>query len=402
MASWFRNIMGQIAVNLVFAAALIVYILIVVPYARVERSIRRRRNKKPRIFWGTTAIIAIRFGSLAARLYGYKSDTMVYSVSHINEREDFDYVLDIMARQKGIVHIPFYLLKLLTRRAYAFLWSSLRYDIFQFYFDGGFKLCWLGRRLELPLLRLAGKKIIVVPYGGDARLESRTRKYKYNFCVDCTPDTKTCDEERIRQNLEYFCKYSNIVLGCADLVDDLPRYDGIWLYPIDLSEWQPAPQRQNSETIKIVHATNHRKYKGTRFIISAIDELKSEGYPIELILVERMLNNEAKIIYQQADIIADQFIGGAYAQFAMEGMALGKPVMCYLREELFPYHPEWAECPIVNSNPDNLKQQLIMLINDSQLRQELGQKGIEYVAKYHSLEAFGSQLDKLYRYLWKG
>ena len=53
--------------------------------------------------------------------------------------------------------------------------GGLRYDIFCFYFDGGL----LGEtpfwRVELPLLRLAGKKIVVWPYGGDARLASRTR-----------------------------------------------------------------------------------------------------------------------------------------------------------------------------------------------------------------------------------
>ena len=30
-------------------------------------------------------------------------------------------------------------------------------------------------------------------------------------------------------------------------------------------------------------------------------------------------------------MIADQFLIGAYALFAIEGMALGKPVVCYLK-----------------------------------------------------------------------
>jgi hypothetical protein len=175
----------------------------------------------------------------------------------------------------------------------------------------------------------------------------------------------------------------------------------MWFFPIDLSEWLPVgPPTQKSATVTVVHATNHSKYKGTHFLIAAIEELKSEGYPVELILVEHMSNREAKSIYEQADVIADQFIGCAYALFAIEGMALGKPVMCYLRGDLFQYHPEWAECPIVNTSPDNIKEQLLMLINDSKLRQELGQKGVEYVRKYHSLEAVGSQLDELYEHMW--
>lgn len=386
--------------RLLFALILPPYLLIVVPYARLDRRVRLWRKQKPRIVWGTTPIINIRYGSLAARLYGYKSNTVVYTVSHINQFSDFDYVIDeYVGKWTKLRGLPRRLL--LGASGYlAFLLASLKYDIFHFYFDGGFLWSFAEHRLELPLLHLAGKKIIVMPYGGDARLESETKKHKYNFCLDCTPDYKWCDEKKIRRDLEYFCKHADIVLGCADLVYTLPRYDGIWQYPLDLSEWLPALQREKSDTVRVVHAANHRRYKGTRFLISAIDELKSEGYPVELVLVERMGNREAQKIYEQADIIADQFIGGAYALFAIEGMALGKPVMCYLREDLYPYHPEWAECPIVNTNPDNLKQQLIRLVNDRQLRQELGQRGIEYVRKYHSLEAVGSQLDKFYRHLW--
>ncbi len=395
-----KKVLIWIAQRVMFALALVLYILIAVPYARLERRTRQRKKEKPRILWGTTPIINIRYGSMATRLYGYKSDTVVYSVSHINQGSDFDHVIeDYLSRYMKVGSLLRKAILGLVAPYFIFFWMSLKYDIFHFYFDGGFLWPFGQHRLELPLLHLAGKKIIVLPYGCDARLENKTKCYKYNFCMYCAPPTKVCNETKTRRRLEYFCKYSDIVLGCADLVDCLPRHDGIWQYPIDLSEWPPLPLPDNP-TIKIVHAANHRLLKGTSFLIRVIDELKSEGYPLELVLVERMLNREARKIYEQADIIADQFLGGAYALFSIEGMALGKPVMCYLREELFQFHPEWAECPIVNTSPDNLKQQLIMLINDRQLRQELGRKGIEYVKKYHSLEAVGAMEDKFYRYLW--
>jgi glycosyltransferase involved in cell wall biosynthesis len=219
--------------------------------------------------------------------------------------------------------------------------------------------------------------------------------------MDCTSETKTCVEEQICKRVNYFCKYADVVLGCADLVDTLPRHEGIWLYPIDLSEWQPVPESGARDKVLIVHATNHWKYKGTRHLVKAIDELTTEGYAVELILVEKMSNTEAKKLYEKADIIADQFIGGAYALFAIEGMALGKPVMCYLREDLFNLHPEWYECPLVNTSPVNIKEQLLKLITNRKLRGDLGKKGIDYVKKYHSLESVGSQLDKLYRSIWK-
>jgi hypothetical protein len=404
MLKWIRKILNKIyklAHRIMFALTLVFYILVVVPYARLDKIIRRLKKEKPRICWGITSIINIRYGSMSARLYGYKSDTVVYTVSHINQRSDFDYIIyDSLNRNMGKENWLRTTLISLIASYLVFLWISLKYDIFHFYFDGSYLWPFGEYKLELPLLHLAGKKIIVLPYGGDARLESVTRKHKYNFCMDCTPATKYCDENKIRRRVEYFSKHADLVLGCADMVDTLPRWEGIWQYPLDLSEWPPTPPSPDSKIVKVVHATNHRMYKGTHFLISAIDELKSEGYPVELILVERMDNREARKIYEESDVIADQFIGGAYALFAIEGMALGKPVMCYLREGLYKYHPEWNECPIVNTDPGNIKQQLIRLINDKQLRQELGRRGPEYVKKYHSLESVGAAIDKYYRYLW--
>jgi glycosyltransferase involved in cell wall biosynthesis len=386
---------------LVFSAMLVLYFLIVIPYARLEYILLRRR-RKPRIVWGTTPITNIRYGSLAARRYGYKSDTVVYSISSINQLSDYDFVIDkyFSAKSRLLKRLRAFL-DIIAVQYTTFLWASLKYDIFHFYFDGGFigRLT-IGHRLVLPLLHIAGKKVIVVPYGCEARLESIAKKYKYNFCMYCTEENKTCDEKKTRRYLEHFCKHADIVLGCADLVECFPRYDGMWQYPIELSEWPPADPPTKSEIIKVVHAANHRRLKGTHFLITAIDELKVEGYQVELVIVEKMLTSEAKKIYAQADIIADQFIAGAYALFAIEGMALGKPVICYLNEDWFRYHPEWSECPIVSASPENLKEQLVRLINDSKLRRELGQRGIAYVKKYHSSESVGAELDKLYRCLW--
>jgi len=49
----------------------------------------------------------------------------------------------------------------------VFLWVLRDADIYLSYFDGGFIRGTALRRLELPLLRFAGKRIIVSPYGSD-------------------------------------------------------------------------------------------------------------------------------------------------------------------------------------------------------------------------------------------
>jgi len=386
----------KIAQGITAPTILVVYLLVLVPHARLFR------HKEPRIVWGGTPIINIKYGAMADRLYGYDSDTLVFTQASINQVDDYTFVFDRFLQERnfgrGLVWQAF---MGLVSPYYLFFRAVWNYDIFRFYFDGGFLTYTALAALEPWMLHMAGKKIIVVPYGGDARLETETRRHPVNFCMDCRPEIRECHEGQIRRRVNRLCKQADIVLGCADLVDVLPRYDGLWLYPTDLSQWQPVPARVLPRPVRVVHAPNHRKYKGTQHIIRAVHELRAEGYHVELVLVEKMLTADAKKVYESCDIIADQFIGGAYAQFAMEGMALGKPVMCYLREDLFDVHPEWKECPIVNTSPYNIKEKLRELITDDKLRLELGQRGPAYVRKWHSLEAIGKQDDLMYRRLWK-
>ena len=76
-------------------------------------------------------------------------------------------------------------------------------------------------------------------------------------------------------------------------------------------------------------------------------------------------------------------------------------MLCYLRDDLFQYNPIWNECPIINSNPDNLKEKLKMLIFMSPAeRVDLGRKGRAYVEKYHSTQYVGERMDQIIRKVW--
>jgi glycosyltransferase involved in cell wall biosynthesis len=373
------------------AFALALYALVVVPYSRVHGRWSRWRGHKPRILWAPVPVINISYTARADRLYGYRSETLVYEPYSINRKRDFDHVLE------RAVRLP--LVGLLVPYA-AFLWAGVRYDVFGLFFDGGL----LGRtpwwRAELALLKLAGKRIVVYPYGGDARLASETRKLgRWNAYTEIPPGEEDRDERDVRARLEAFGRHADVILGCADLVEDLPRLDGVFLYPLPTDEW-PAAEAPDDAVVTVVHSPNHPHYKGTRYLLDAVEELKRDGVPIELVLVQGMPNDEARAAYEQADVIADQFLIGAYALFAIEGMALGKPVLCYLNDRFAPHHPEWAECPIVNTSPETIAANLRRLVEDPELRAGLGRRGPPYAEKHHSLRAVGAKLDGVYRELW--
>ena len=297
------------------AAAIALTLVLFVPIGLVGRlrtSRRRRRGERPVIVRGPVPIVSIHYAARADRLRGYRSETIVYGTYRISARGLFDHDL---SRWRSIP-----LLGQLVPYA-AFLWALTRYDLFVFFFDGGLLGETPAWRLEPRLLRVAGKRIVAYPYGGDARLASRTRAIPgWHAYSDVAPGDEDRREADVAERLDVIGRGADAVLGCADLVEDLPRLDGLFSFPIDLDEWQPSPA-PNGDVVRVVHAPNHPHYKGTRYVEEAVALLQAEGEPVELVLVQGVPGDEARRLYEQADIVVDQLLIGAYAQFAIECMA---------------------------------------------------------------------------------
>jgi hypothetical protein len=278
----------------------------------------------------------------------------------------------------------------------------LRYDIFQLYFDGGFLNRTIGKRLEMPLLKLLGKKIIVSAFGADVRVERTTRALgPYNCCMDCTQRLVACicDERLAARNLAHVRRYADVMLSMGDMTEYTPgSRNDVFYWAIDLKKWPFVGVSPASRPVKVLHAPNHPQFKGTRFLVDVITRLQAEGYPVELMLVDKLQNDDAMELYKQADIVADQFLIGWHGNFAVEAMALGKPVIAYIRKP-GAYLPAGVECPIVSADPDRLREVLIRLVEDPQLRIDLGIKGRRYVEEVFSLERVGQRMDQCYRRL---
>ena len=72
------------------------------------------------------------------------------------------------------------------------------------------------------------------------------------------------------------------------------------------------------------------------------------------------------------DIIIDQLIVGWYGVLSIEGMCMGKPVMCYIQQDLSEIYPK---LPILNTNPNSIRMDLIKLIENPEYRIKLGNQG---------------------------
>ena len=378
---------------LLVAPTVFILFFVFLPFLWVSKFIRKELlNQKPRIIYGPYQIIHVSIDNGGDRVLGYISDSLVYDTSYITKK--FTFNLEKYFKNPFISPWIPYL---------VFLWVSIKYDIFQFYYRGGFLLKRPGYQLELPLLCLAGKGIIFRAHGSDVRQEDITRKLgKYNAYTDYSHKEvlemmKKTDEE-VRGDVARALRYGSVCLSMGDMLEYTPgSKNDVFYWGIDLEKVPYVGVRSN-KVVKIVHAPNHRKFKGTRFLEKAVESLKREGLPIELQIIEKVPNKKALELYKKADIIADQFLIGWHGTFAVENMALGKPVICYIRKQS--YFPSWAKCPIVSANPDNLEEKLGELVKSFSLRRRLGKEGRRYVEQVFDLNIVSRRMAEIYSRIW--
>jgi hypothetical protein len=173
---------------------------------------------------------------------------------------------------------------------------------------------------------------------------------------------------------------------------------GAWnlhYWPIDTAKFEHvAVDWRADRPLRIGHAPNHAHFKGTRHLVSAIERLQRRGYPVELVSVTAVANSEVISLFKSCDIVADQFVAGFHGYTALEAMALGKPVLCYLRGQAAVIDP--ANCPMINCSPDTLEDVLKACLGGDFDLTALGRRSRSYIEHYYSLEAVAIRLGTLY------
>ncbi|MEE9372618.1 MAG: glycosyltransferase [Saprospiraceae bacterium] len=337
---------------------------------------------------------------------GFDSKTVMLNYySSINSKDYFDVVLTTKPTLYSKVFSP-------ISAYYWYVKYLLSFDIFHLPCSGFFLGSSILWRLEGPLFRLFGKKIIVIPYGGDFYMYSKIKSPSLQHGLLLSYPKNALNEGAIARKVKYWTRQANIFITCFQL-GGASRWDVLPFNAliINTKEWTSKKHYNKKDGkngfVNIAHTPNHRGFKGTEFLIQAVKELQDEGLLINLILIEKKPNSEVKkILFEDADILAEQFIATAYALSGVEGMATGLPVMSNLDEEiytrLFRRFSYLNECPILSTTPENIKENLKILITNPELRKELGIAGQRYVAKYHSYSTSKYFFGAIYKNIWNG
>ena len=257
---------------------------------------------------------------------------------------------------------------------------------------GGLDLKWAFRQ---------NKAIVIEWVGSDIRnpeVLSGINKY-YKKVLNNGYEYKKTELSNYRNIIQKkFSDVKAIPVACAEMrlwIDKKMFPKTILLYQrINVKDFIPLyPDVKNQKPL-LLHSPSAKYAKGSNIIIPIIEDLKKQ-YDFEFILLHDVTRETVLDLMQKADIFIDQIILGGYGMATMEAMSLGKPVMAYILPEVFEAGLS-QECPIVNSNPDNFKEQLILLLESSQLRHEIGKRSRAFVEKFHDADKIALQLMDIY------
>ena len=109
-------------------------------------------------------------------------------------------------------------------------------------------------------------------------------------------------------------------------------------------------------------------------------------------------NREARARYAKADVVLDQLRIGWYGMFAIESMALAKPVVVHLDEEAAAETEEafGLELPLVRADEERVEDVLGELVERRAELPELGRRSREYVERVHAHTAVAQRVLEIY------
>ena len=336
--------------------------------------------------------------SRAERMLGIQSDVVVFKSTWLKYPAD-----------KRLYFEKKHFISRELSRLRFFKQAIEEYDVFHFNFGRSiidYPFSGFFNHIDLPLLKKMGKKIVVTFQGCDARIKSFCIKnFKISACAEC--DVWYCNfilDQFKKKRIQKVLKYADQVFVLnPDLLHVVP--DAEFLpYCADthrLTKLQKNKNKivneENKNTITILHAPTSRAIKGTKYLLQACKKLRENGYNIELQLIEKTSHEKAIRMYLDADIVVDQLLVGWYGAFAVEVMALGKPVICYLREEDLNFLPFKDKIPIINATPFNIYDVLKNIIDEFNNLSRISKLCKRYVRFVHDPIKIAKRVIKAYR-----
>lgn len=340
--------------------------------------------------------------AIALRTVGYEVDTIVYGINKYYDKNRYSYKIRENV-PNCFSHIKY--VRGAIKKLWYYIQSSIYFICFVFryhQFIYVWKTSYLPFHLDLFILRLLGKKVIILHCGSDVRF--RPIQYKVGKQlgqndilrnISLEKRKKYFDEGACFRDTFFYQKVSEwsgaIVLSQRNQATFGRNYH-FARFPI--CRLINTPRRTN-DVVKIVHAPTNSIFKRSDIVKGAIDILNKRCPQLfEFELIEGKSNSYVLDILKRTDIVIDQpsdWIGHLGGEALAAGcVVLGGNNISY--EEGAP-----MDSPVIQfiADAESLANKLQYIIEHKEVRQSIMEQSYYFWEKYYSFDAFNMWFDNL-------
>lgn len=334
---------------------------------------------------------------------GYLVDTIVCGKNKYYQNNKYTYeISDRLPKViQKIKYVRYIIAKFLfyLKSSIYFAWFLFKYDIFVFVWNRSF----LPLHIDLFVLKLLGKKVIMLHCGDDTRFRSIHyhvgQLLGQNDALLNTEDSikhKYLYTEGATFNNAFFfqkvCEWAHTIILSQRNLATFARYYFFSFFPTELLI---RNYKQTNEKVRIIHAPTSAITKRTDVVLKAMDIVEKEcagQYIFELI--QNKPNEYVIETLKNVDIVIDQssdWIG----KLGAEALSAGCVVIGGNNSGYETGAP--SDSPVVSFIVDaqSLADRIIQLIYDKEYRQTLMNQSYDFWEKYYSFDSFNIWFTKI-------
>jgi hypothetical protein len=241
-------------------------------------------------------------------------------------------------------------------------------------------------RREVRAMLAVGLRVAFVSHGSDIRFPSRhAADSRWSPFNDADWALRPTLESVASRNLRVIDEFGlPVFVATPDLLADVPT--ATWLPNIvDVSEWKTSVPVLTSPKLRVLHAPTNPVIKGTALIEPAVLRLQADGL-VDYRLIENVPPTRMRVLYENADVVLDQFRLGIYSTTSIEAMAAGRIVIARLSDDVRRRATATAgmDVPIVQADPDSVADVLRDIADRPGHYAAIAARGPEFVGRMHS------------------
>lgn len=288
-------------------------------------------------------------------------------------------LFNFFKRNKRLYFLPILLpaiLGMVFIHTVVLIYSLFRYDVFILNSQPFFTF------QELAILKLFGKKVIIVFLGTESRPVYLSGNVIFGrYITSKGYQLKRCftDARSQAKRIALIEKYADYVINHPPtaLFQKKPYIGWFHMgFPNDDPKSTDRISENTSRIVRVLHAPSNSVSKGSEKIERIVENLRNGGLPVEFVKLQNVPNEKVIQEIQKCDLVVDELysdvpIGGLGTEAAFARKAV---INCgYYSEQIKTDYPHAEIPPSCFCIPENLELELKTLILDKQKRDKMAE-----------------------------